>query len=271
MNVIKIYGGLGNQLFQYSFGQAMVANGINVGYDISYFSRPQVYPRPYSLDRFYIGSIPLGKLSKRKEINEVRLGHVMNLDYLKMDGHNFYGYWQHPGYFDAIFSELQDQFRVQKEFYTEEFLELREKVICSNSVALHVRRTDYIQIKGHFLLSKEYHDNAIKLMREAIGDCQFYIFSDDLPWCRKNFDGLGTFVELKEDYLAFDLMRVCKHQIIANSTFSWWAARLNYTKYKKVICPARWWKNDKDLARNDPAFLHPEVSWTVIDSPGIIT
>jgi hypothetical protein len=98
---------------------------------------------------------------------------------------------------------------------------------------------------------------------------QVYVFSDDIPWCRANFPKNFIFVDII-DYLAFDLMRVCKHHIIANSTFSWWAAYLNDNPDKVVISPKKWRKDLNDPSTCDPMFINP-TGWILLDSPGKVT
>ena len=263
MNVVKVYGGLGNQLFQYAFGKAMEANGITVRYDLSWFRVSQEPPRPFILDCFNV-RYRTGPLTRRKQYDEVGLHYAKRMEFLTTDNCDFFGYWQHPGYFAAILSKLKQEFKVRKELYTDEYVDLRERIICKPSVSLHVRRTDYVKINGHFLLSLEYYQKALGLVKGSV-----YVFSDDIPWCRENFPSNFTFVEM-EDYLSFDLMRLCKHNIIANSTYSWWAAYLNDNPEKIVVTPIQWRKDKNDPAMSDPDFMQP-AGWIRIDSPGIIT
>ena len=265
MNVVKLYGGLGNQLFQYAFGKAMRAKGTFVRYDNSwFFMRADNPPRTYLLDKFDTHVI-IGAMKKGRTLNEVPLKYKKNMDFLTMDNTDFYGYWQHPGYFASVLPALKQEFKVLKEYYTLEYIALREKIIMSESISLHVRRTDYILINGHYLLGLDYYNAALKSMPKG----KVFVFSDDIPWCKANFIGDYTFVD-QPDYLAFDLMRLCKHNIIANSTFSWWAAYLNNNPDKLVITPRRWRKDPNDPAMTDPDFMTPQ-GWKMIDSPGIIT
>jgi hypothetical protein len=265
MNVIKVYGGLGNQLFQYAFGKAMMHNGIPVRYDLSYFERKHDPDRHYSLDKFNTTNIKLGSLGSGKEMNEVRLKYVQNIQYIKMDKCDFYGYWQHPAYFKEIISTLVEELKVRKDLYTDEFIDLRQQMIINSSTSMHVRRGDYVSLNGHYVLSLEYY---LKAVEHVAG--QVYVFSDDVPWCKKNLPAEFIYVNLNE-YLSFDLMRVCKNNIISNSTFSWWAAFLNDNQNKKVISPVQWRKDKNDPAWKDEEFKRPDDRWIQIDSPGTIT
>jgi hypothetical protein len=231
MNVIKVYGGLANQLFQYAFGQSQKKNGLNVVYEIKWFENTQVPPRPYALNKFDI-PVEVGSFLNQKCINEVKIGFLNDRILLKLDGFNFFGYWQHPEYYDKILPWLKEHFHIRKEYHTEKFLRLREDILKEESVSLHVRRGDYVSINGHHLLPLEYYQKALKQVKGKV-----FVFSDDLRWCRKNFDDV-TFVDI-QDYLAFELMRCCNHHIIANSTFSWLAAYLEGNK-GIVITPEQW-------------------------------
>jgi hypothetical protein len=247
MNVIRVYGGLGNQLFQYAFGKVQEKNGFKVKFDIGWYDEPQEPPRPYALDKFYT-EVPVGSFIKaQKTINEGFLNYINDPMLLKLDGYNFYGYWQHPGYYSEIMPELKEVFRVKKEFYTKEYLALKEQIICNESVSLHVRRGDYVSINGHHLLGPEYYLNALDKVKDK---GKVYVFSDDIPWCRQQFTDV-TFVEIGIEYLEFELMRFCQHNIIANSTYSWWAATLNDNPNKIVITPKKWRVKEKEQAKMD--------------------
>lgn len=255
MNVIKVYGGLGNQLFQYAFGRAQMENGIDVCYNITWFSKPQKRTKwPYCLDKFHV-RIKTNIFLGQRTIKERAFNYLKNLTFLKLDNCNFYGYWHHPKYFEKILPVLEKEFQVKEIFYTEEFKELRKKIIDENSISLHVRRGDFITIKGHHILPLEYYVEALKQMPEG----NIYVFSDDIPWCKVNFYDFKkriTYVHLRE-YLDFELMRLCKHNIIANSTFSWWAAYLNNHLEKIIISPHQWKVSEKKQAMLGEEFLNP--------------
>ena len=261
MNVIKLYGGLGNQLFQYALGKAQMANGIDVGFEISWFNKPDNAYRPYCLNKFNI-DLKVSPFLKQPELNDVRLKYIYNPDYVKMDGFNFYGYWQQPGYFQSVLLELKNEFTVKEEFFTQEYLELVKRVLQTDSVSLHIRRGDYVQINGHHLLTLDYYKEAI----QRVGNKEFFIFSDDLEWCKQYFKGNAFhFVDLPE-VLCFEMMLLCKGHIIANSTFSWWAAYLGYWKGKTVIAPDQWRLDKPGQAYVSKDILRPE-GWQIISLP----
>lgn len=242
MNIIRVYGGLGNQLFQYAFGQAMRANGIKVGYETAWYEKNYQPPRPYCLDKFNtnVEVSPFSMVNRtiRETGFDPRLTHLKNC--------NFYGYWQSPRYFETIKEQISQEIQVKPEFCTDEFSNILIKIANCNSVALHVRRGDYVN-KGHHLLSLDYYLKGIRLIESLTSNAKIFVFSDDLDWCKVQFSDV-EFVQLKEDYLEFELMRLCTHNIIANSTFSWWAAYLNPNPNKIVICPGKWMVNDDNQA-----------------------
>jgi hypothetical protein len=246
MNVIKLMGGIGNQMFQYAFGKAQKQNGIEVFYDTGFYNTKgeyDRYPRLYHLDKFKT-QVNIGKFIRTwKTYKENRIG--FNLDLLKMDGANFEGYWQYLPYIKEVLPQLREELILRESHYTQPFLEMREAVTQCKSVAVHVRRGDYLTHRGVFRdLKFDYYVRALAICPE--GD-ELFVFSDDIPWCKGKFKKDYfyrdiTFVDLNE-YLSFELMRLCNHHIIANSTFSYWAAILNNNPEQVVVCPKEWLVN----------------------------
>lgn len=117
-------------------------------------------------------------------------------------------------------------------------LSLFEKTSTINKVSVHIRRGDYIKNPNyHNVLSKKYYDKAF----EMFPNHEFLIFSDDIEWCKNNFIGQRyLFYTEKTDLEEMVAMSSCEHNIIANSSFSWWGAWLNINKNKKIICPSQW-------------------------------
>jgi len=256
MNIIRVCGGLGNQLFQYAFGKTQEANGIEVLYNLAWYARPQIPARPYLLDKFNIPSIKSidTRRRPRQAIKKEKTG--LNLLFLNYDNCYFVGYWQSPLYFHKILPQLQKEFQLQEKFHTPDFKRLKEKMLVENSVALHVRRGDYLEKEAHLVLPLDYYDRALKIINTLKGKTSVYVFSDDISWCKKNFKNC-TFISL-DICLDFELMQSCKYHITANSTFSWWAAYLS--KSELVITPKIWVKDEKaQLVMDQKQFLLP--SW----------
>lgn len=231
MNVVKLMGGLGNQLFQYAFGRLQEHNGIEVAFDQSWFSdyRKSDTTRPYLLDKFNI-QIKDSPFLHQQSIHETDFDPTLT----GIANCNFWGYWQYLAYYDSILNDLQQGLVVKKEYYTPEYITLSKAVKNGSITALHVRRGDYLTTKGFKTLPLRYYYEALQKVK---GDV--FIFSDDLPWCEKNFkqeffSRKITFVDLP-DYLAFDLMRQCSNHILSNSTFSMLPAYLNPNKNKIVV------------------------------------
>jgi hypothetical protein len=113
-------------------------------------------------------------------------------------------------------------------------------LLSLDTCSIHVRRGDYLALQNHHpIQSIEYYQNAIDIIGN---DKHFLIFSDDIKWCEENFGGLTnkTYITGNQDYEDLYLMSMCRNNIIANSTFSWWGAWLNKNEDKKVIAPKQW-------------------------------
>lgn len=231
MNVVKLMGGLGNQLYQYAFGLAQKANGMEVSYDRSWFdNRINGTHRNYHLDKFGI-EVPFNSFLNQQVIHETIYDPVL----LEVANCNFWGYWQYVSYYQPILKALQDTLKVKVSFYTTEYKNLLKTAENRVVTGIHIRRGDYLTTKGFQVLPVSYYFQALKETNEDL----LYIFSDDLPWCKKNlkqvyFKPELVFVDLP-DFLSWDLMRQCQNLIIANSSFSQWAAFVNENKDKKII------------------------------------
>lgn len=188
-------------------------------------------------------------------------------NYIKESGFNFnkdilnlsdncylYGYWQSEKYFKAVETLIRDDFRIDRPLNGNN-LKIAEKIINTESVSIHLRGRDYITKektnKVHFTCNEQYYRRCISLIKAKIKDPFFFVFSDDPEWAKtflKTSHPL-TFVEgnswNKTNYEDLRLMSLCKHNIIANSSFSWWGAWLNKNAEKTVIAPAKWFAEPK--------------------------
>jgi hypothetical protein len=232
MNVVKLVGGLGNQLFQYAFGKSLALYGIEVVFDNTWYNNESFPPRPYRLDKFCV-NIKLKKAFPYQKVIFEKRFHEMKL----VDNCYFQGYWQYPKYYKNTIPFLKDEFKIKEEYFTPEFLELKEKITNCDSVSIHVRRGDYITKENCYALPFNYYYEAITRTK---GD--LFIFSDEIDWCKDQFkveyfDRNLTFIHL-EDYLDFELIKLCKTKILANSTFSLWTAYLS--EDSTIIMPRNW-------------------------------
>jgi hypothetical protein len=274
---IKLDGGLGNQLFQYAFLKAAARKiGTDFQLDISAYnelpSRAALKLQHLNLptDIFYRGKSMFHKINLLRLLRSLgirKLGNIIvqhGIEYFQSNGIKpnsyFYGYFQHHKYFDFLLDEL-----VSELTYTAELSKYTYQIEHSNSICIHVRRGDYIDKRGAANLmatiSENYYLNAINhILKSGVSSPVFFLFSNDLSWSQdhlvsrvKHFgecilvDHSGS---MNADLLDFECMKRSKHQVIANSTFSWWAAYLNQSSEKIVIAPKYWYKKTQ-LQQND--------------------
>lgn len=166
----------------------------------------------------------------------------------------FMGTWQSQKYFAGAEDEVRQAFAFKEELLNEPTRKLREAIVSCNAVSLHVRRDDYLSTtyaQGFGgICTPEYYRKAIAHIKENTEQPKLFVFSDDINWCRENLDVAdATFVDCnhgEESWQDMYLMSRCQHNIIANSTFSWWSAWLNAHPRKIVVAPDRWWNGLKD-------------------------
>ena len=171
------------------------------------------------------------------------------------DGACLDGYFQSEKYFKGIEHIIRNNLRFKNDTLGEQGAIYKEQILNLNSVGLHVRRGDYLTSSLHNVCNMRYYSKSIAYIQDRFESPHFFIFSDDLEWCRENFHiPHCTFVKIQaaknNPIIDFQLMSLCKHNIISNSTFSWWAAWLNDNHEKMVVAPNRWF-NDERL--NDQA------------------
>jgi hypothetical protein len=169
------------------------------------------------------------------------------------------GYWQSEAYFAGVSSEIRRSYAFVAPNPAN--ADAARRMADCQSVSLHVRRGDYATNSRiaavHGVCGPEYFKLAIDLIRSRIGNPRFFVFSDDLTWCKQSLELLPTteFVSINSDRQSFNdmrLMSLCKHNIIANSTFSWWGAWLNANPQKIVVAPKRWFATDEDVSTTYP-------------------
>lgn len=168
------------------------------------------------------------------------------------------GYWQSEKYFFEIRDILLREFTFKYEQDAKN-KKISEQIQKAESVSLHIRRGDYVHNvltnQVHGLCSFGYYSEAVNHIIKNRPNCHFYIFSDDPSWVRENFkiDYPVTVIEHNDASANFEdlrLMSLCRHNIIANSSFSWWGAWLNTYAQKIVVSPEKWF-NDPSLDAKD--------------------
>ncbi len=279
MITIRIFGGLGNQLFQYAFGRSLALKEkadlcldyydqiIRTDFDGENLTKiTDVFDLPVKLS--------IGK-TRKDFVNRFHLGHADQLFtkiYLKTryiideNSNDYYdkqvkinkaayvmGYWQSEEYFADIKEVIKKEYKFKIEDQISS-LDIYKKLVTTNSVGVHIRGKDYLVNPIYGRCDFSYYLNAIELIRKTNPDLKVFIFTDDLNYVNQNFQPLLKFSEIvnvqtkfKQDILELLLMSKCRHNIICNSSFSWWGAWLNNNPNKIIVAPQKW-------------FIHPDYS-----------
>ena len=276
MKIIKIHGGLGNQMFQYAFAKSCSLNsGEDVFIDISSYKtgkspmgKIDTFHNGYELESLFhidlpvanerlvrrFGTIPDSFLHKVRRKFFPKKSHFIERGLKGVDlsllnsGSDMYleGYWQSEDYFSSCVDAVMDSFRF-KPPVSERNLSLLNS--GRNYVSIHVRRGDYLHQDGFFVCTDAYYKEAVSYMNERLSNNPCYlVFSDDIPWCKAMFSGILTDNNVKfidwnlgnDSWQDMFLMTQCSGNIIANSTFSWWGAWLNGNNSKLVVAPKVW-------------------------------
>lgn len=272
MIIVKLIGGLGNQLFQYAAARSLsiyhtvplklditaLQNSKDRKFELSYFNIANPIASQSEIIVFKKQNV-ISKLCdkilkpryKRKIYIEPHF-HFDKFFYQASSNTYLQGYWQSEKYF-LLYKDIIVQDLTIKASYTEHLKEKAREIQLQNSVAIHIRRGDYNQPKlqeYHGLLEASYYNNAIDYLLSLIPDIKIYFFSDDPIWVKSNIQiqSNSEFISgtLTKNHIEdFYLMSQCKHNIIANSSFSWWAAWLNNNPNKIVIAPKKWFNKAK--------------------------
>jgi len=247
MIITKIQGGLGNQVFQWAYGKSLsIMYNNELFLDTTYYNNQLGdTPRKYELNKF-----PNLKYDSSNYGNKKIIEVSDNFNYKELpydDNYSYYlnGYWQSEKYFLNVSDIIRNELRPD-----DETLEKLKVKVKENSVSLHIRRTDYITSNGfHPVQTIEYYDKALEIIGEYN---QIFVFSDDISWCKDNLKYNNIFfVENQDNIEDLWLMSLCTHNIIANSSFSWWGAWLNQNQNKIVIAPKNWFGESSGLNQSD--------------------
>lgn len=285
MKILNIRGGLGNQMFQYAVAIALkqIFPEEDVLIDTHLYKYPIV--KSYKGNNFYHNGfeianifqnanlpiatwIQVAKVSyyfpnylvsrairkvlpnrKKELVQDVESAFLYQSEVFDNSNYVYYdGYWQSPSYFDFCKQKVCNTFEF-KPFDTIENQVLAEKLGEKNSVTIHVRRGDYLNIPLYKnICSLDYYKRAIFEAKRKVQDPVFFIFSNDQNWCRENFnelfdDGESYIVNIntgKNSYRDMQLMSLARCNILANSSFSWWGAYLNQRTDQIVFAPSKW-------------------------------
>jgi len=266
MVTVRLGDGLGNQMFQYALGRTIAhRRRTSLALDISSFRESEL--RQYSLGVFNIvenfasGGYPgfsrlraLGRRLRLPGIRPILRERSFCFDPAVLDAPaDVYltGYWQSEKYF----KEIEDIIRREFSFKTEpdgQNREMADRIRGANSVSVHVRRGDYVtnpSFKRTFwTCAEEYYTKAASFVASRVANPHYFIFSYDPDWARANLElgGPATFVAHNSPGKGSEdlrLMSLCRHHIIANSSFSWWGAWLGNSG-GIVVAPQKWFKTD---------------------------
>lgn len=290
MIISLLKGGLGNQLYQYASAKALAEkNKTSIWLDLSFLNKdiPNATKRNFDLHYFSLikskdvkvindSNLRLPKkiiqkvavkALKKVILEYVETGNHFNADFFKSNRSvAIDGYFQSYKYFDFLRHQLFHDFQLIEPL-DDRNLKALELILSCNSVCIHVRRGDYVSLQNanefHGLCDLNYYMEAMTIIHSKIQNPHFFIFSDDIPWCRSQFNETNiSFVNVNNSdnaHLDLNLMKNCKNFIIANSSFSWWGAWLAENKNKIVIAPKKWFaEEDSKIDDRIP------IEWTCI-------
>lgn len=287
MIITKLNGGLGNQMWQYAFGRAMQLKYNDELYiDIEEFRRTYGHePRHFSLSDLSLPSdvnvlpieksstlLPFKFLQKINREMTTRIARLFNVywwrkvPYVDLKIKNtkgkkcyFYGYWQSVRYFDFCEDIIKKELKVKTPVRAEN-QHYEDDIQNSNSVCVHIRRGDFVT-EGMIVCDESYYLRGEKYISEHTENPKFFIFTNDKKWVQENipFTHDVVFVDVDDpDYEVLRLMYSCKHFVISNSSFSWWAQYLSENKDKIVVAPSVW-----HLSRPEDKTVYQD-NWTIL-------
>ena len=274
MIIIKLEGGLGNQMFQYAFATILAKrNDSTLLIDANFFKlvekKPGFTPRNFELNIFDNNYVEASKSKVSSFFNLTFLDKIkrkLGLNHPKIYNERFFGfnqtamntkkpaylkgYFQSYQYFNGYESLIKKVFSFPLDGLDYINSELLSDIKSMKTISIHVRRGDYVQDKStqqfHGNCSLEYYFDAISLLVSKNKDSKLIFFSDDSEWVKEQFQNLQyqkIFIDHNKNKNCWKdmfLMSSCNHNIIANSSFSWWAAWLNENPHKTVIAPKNW-------------------------------
>lgn len=283
MIISKITGGLGNQLFQYAVGKsAALFHNVTLKLDITAYENYKLH-NGYRLDQFAIDA----QIANTQEIEKLKgknhllakvlckAGILKKKSYYAEKERTIYdekvfsleecyldGYWQNEQYFLGIRELLLHELTPKLPLGQQAQAYLKQ-IKNTQSVSLHVRRGDYLNHPEIGVLDLTYYQKAHDYMLSKIGNPIFYIFSNDQPWCKQNLKFIKNAVYIKDTQTEIDdlmLMSQCQHNIVANSSFSWWGAWFNNYSEKIVLAPKKW------VVENPKGYKWSPNDWVEIEN-----
>lgn len=288
--IVRISAGLGNQLFQYAFGRNIsLITGKQLYLDLSFFSLREEYRNLFAL-HMYNTDYELADLDSLKRYDSNILARaldkirrpIMPGDYFRslsgrvyqrsgviadiydlamIKSPYFHGWWGGEHYFRDSATQIIEDLTLKEDYIKGLDRELIGRIKSMNTISIHIRRGDYLNNPYFHNLDEKYYRSAISALREWVPNPVFFVFSDDINWVRENM-AIGdstVFMHGNKDYEDLYYMSLCKHNIIANSTYSWWGAYLNRNSEKIVIAPKVWFDNEKAQKNYEEGSLIPDT------------
>jgi|SRR3989344_5899153 len=284
MIIVRLQGGMGNQMFQYALGRSLaIKNNVQLGLDLTFLLDRTHIPnftfRDYQLCNFNIEANVVSKKDVPFLHRKYNLGIFMRyIDYIRRKllptsgkekvgyhfdpvilnlGQNVYleGWWQSYKYFVEYQNIIRKDFTL-KNPPASNIQILGNEISNTNSLCIHIRRGDYVGNKHHEIIGKEYYNKGIEKIKSLTKIDKIYVFSDDIKWCEENIKFEFPTIFVGDEYAGekdeghMYLMSKCHYFIIANSSFSWWGAWLADYKDTIVIVPKQWF-GDKSISSND--------------------
>lgn len=277
MKIVNILGGLGNQMFQYALALALEKQcgpGTIVRIDSRAFNGYPIH-NGYELKRIFNVEIPEATirevtkmaypilnyriwqlcrlLPKRKAIRYEWESMAYDERVFNAQDEYLMGYWQTERYFRSIRPSVLQAFAFPPFEPGSENAILEQELRQLCSVSIHVRRGDYLKISNASgICTIDYYHKAIAMLENLVRPDRYVIFSDDIEWCRNQFGPAIGKTDIRfvswntgaNSYRDMQLMSLCQHNIVANSSFSWWGAWLNQHPEKIVIAPSRWMNSE---------------------------
>lgn len=271
MIITRLHGRLGNQMFQYAAAAGLAARlNVPVGLDsrLAVSRGEGVLTRVFDLNVMNPAPLPplksdgfvkyaMWRLFGRapRFQREKGLGYNVELETCENDTY-LHGYWQSERYFDHIADQIRLAFAFPN-FSNAQNADMASRIKETPAISLHVRRGDYLTLGAHVLCDQAYYEKALaQILHGLPGEPTVFVFSDDPQWAKDNlplpcdkvvvdFNGPDT------DFEDMRLMSLCQHNIIGNSSFSWWGAWLNANPDKRVAGPTKWF--------GDPKLSNPDI------------
>ena len=285
LQLVTLSGGLGNQMFQYAFLLHLRRRGARV---FPYFGKLRRYAEHngYELGRVFgialspaeqrldaVSSIPLAGEVVRHILFPFKYRERGLSDYganaaslrKRNAATRFTGYWQSERFFADVADEVRRLYRFDESRLNRQSLRLAETLRgTEDSVSLHVRRGDYIRADGtptdlSAAVDPDYYDRALERLASLTGrGLRVWVFSDDADWCRRRFPAHFSVVDWNsglDSWQDMCLMSLCRHHVVANSSFSWWGAWLDSRSGSCVVAPRKWLRGSESPDIAPPTWI----------------